>query len=373
MEIRARYVLIGLFTLAVIAAGFGFVYWLNNAGALLQRSVYRIQYEKTVSGLLKGSAVLFNGIRVGEVTGLDLDAEYPRRIVVSVAVDRQTPVRADTRAAIEFQGLTGAPVVALFGGSAAAAVVPSSGREPPVLIADPDTGQTMTEAARGALRHIDTLVTDNAEPLRSAIANIDKFSSALARNSDRVDGIVAGLERFTGGGQKTKPHIYELSAALSFAGIGKLPTGQLAIPEPTALSSFDTDKILLRNADGQSSPIDNAQWPDMLPKVLQARLIQSFEHAGYLRAFGRAPEGLTADYQLLIDIRSFHASLAPLATAEVEFAAKVVRKDGQIAEARIFQATVPVTATDGAAITSAINQAFSKTTAELIPWALAAM
>ena len=373
MEIRARYVLIGLFTLAVIAAGFGFVYWLNNAGALLQRSVYRIQYEKTVSGLLKGSAVLFNGIRVGEVTALDLNAEHPRQIVVSVAVDRQTPVRADTRAAIEFQGLAGAPVVSLFGGSAAASALTSVDREPPILVADLNTGQNMTEAAREALRHVDTLVTDNAEPLRSAIANIDKFSGALARNSDRVDGIVAGLERLTGGGQKTKPHIYELSATLSFAGIGKLPTGQLAIPEPTALTLFDTDKVLLRNADGQSPPLDNAQWPDVLPKLLQAKLIQSFENAGYLRAFGRAPEGLMADYQLLIDIRRFHASLAPLATAEVEFAAKLVRKDGQIAEARIFQATVPVAATDGAAVTGAINQAFNKITTELIPWALAAM
>jgi phospholipid/cholesterol/gamma-HCH transport system substrate-binding protein len=373
MEIRARYILIGVFTLAVIAAGFGFVYWLNNAGALLQRSVYRIQYEKTVSGLLKGSAVLFNGIRVGEVTGLDLHAEHPRRIVVSVAIDRQTPVRADTRAAIEFQGLTGAPVVALFGGSAAAAEVPSIGREPPVLVADPNTGQNMTEAAREALRHIDTLVTDNAEPIRSAIASIEKFSGALARNSDRVDGIVAGLERLTGGGQKAKPQIYELAAARSFAGIGKLPTGQLAIPEPTALGMFDTDKVLLRNPDGQSPSLDNAQWPDVLPKLLQARVIQSFENAGYLRTFGRAPEGLTADYQLLIDIRRFHASLAAPSTAEVEFAAKLVRKDGQIAEARIFSATVPLAAADGAAVTAAIGLAFSKTTAELIPWALAAM
>ena len=70
MEIRARYVQIGAFTLAVIAAGFAFVYWLNNAGGLRERTVYQIRFESSVSGLLVGSAVLFNGIRVGEVTGL---------------------------------------------------------------------------------------------------------------------------------------------------------------------------------------------------------------------------------------------------------------------------------------------------------------
>ena len=52
---------------------FGFVYWLNNAGGLSERTVYQVRFENTVSGLLPGAAVLFNGIRVGEVTGLQLD------------------------------------------------------------------------------------------------------------------------------------------------------------------------------------------------------------------------------------------------------------------------------------------------------------
>ena len=68
METRAPYALIGLFVLAAIAAGFGFVYWLHNSGGLTERTVYRVRFENTVSGLLTGAAVLFNGIRVGEVT-----------------------------------------------------------------------------------------------------------------------------------------------------------------------------------------------------------------------------------------------------------------------------------------------------------------
>jgi hypothetical protein len=79
METKARYALIGLFTLAVIVGGFAFVYWLNSAGGLRQSSPYRIRFETPVAGLLKGSAVLFNGIRVGEVTCLDLSPENPSR------------------------------------------------------------------------------------------------------------------------------------------------------------------------------------------------------------------------------------------------------------------------------------------------------
>ena len=69
MEIRARYILMGLFLLAVIAGGFGFVYWLNNSGGFGERASYRVRFENSVSGLYTGSAVLFNGIRVGEVAG----------------------------------------------------------------------------------------------------------------------------------------------------------------------------------------------------------------------------------------------------------------------------------------------------------------
>src|SRR5262245_62150316 len=116
MEIRARYVQMGGFTLAVLAAGFVFVYWLNNAGALRERAVYRVRFEGSVGGLQRGSAVHFNGIRVGEVTRLDLNAAEPRQVHVTLEIDRATPVRADTTAAIDFQGMTGSPVVALVGG-----------------------------------------------------------------------------------------------------------------------------------------------------------------------------------------------------------------------------------------------------------------
>ena len=118
METRAPYALIGLFVTAVIAAAFGFVYWLHNSGGLTERTVYRVHFENTVSGLLKGASVLFNGIRVGEVTNLQLDTNNPNVITATIAVDAGTPVRADTKVGLDFQGLTGVPVVTLQGGSA---------------------------------------------------------------------------------------------------------------------------------------------------------------------------------------------------------------------------------------------------------------
>src|SRR6266508_1844466 len=100
METRARYVLIGLFTLAMIATGFGFVYWLNHGGGLSEQTAFRIRFDSSVSGLRAGSAVLFNGIRVGEVTELTLSPTNPQQVTVAIAVERNTPIRADTEIAI---------------------------------------------------------------------------------------------------------------------------------------------------------------------------------------------------------------------------------------------------------------------------------
>ena len=116
METRAPFVIIGAFVLAAIAAAFGFVYWLHNTGGLGPRTTYHVQFEGSVPGLLVGAAVLFNGIRVGEVTELSLAPDNPRRVNAAIAVTSTTPVRSDTKVGLDFQGLTGVPVIALEGG-----------------------------------------------------------------------------------------------------------------------------------------------------------------------------------------------------------------------------------------------------------------
>ena len=103
--------------LAVIGVAFGFVYWLHNTSSLTERAIYRIRFENTVSGLLTGAAVLFNGIRVGEVTALELDARNPNLVMATVAVAAGTPVRADTKVLARLSGSYWRSLIVLQGGS----------------------------------------------------------------------------------------------------------------------------------------------------------------------------------------------------------------------------------------------------------------
>src|SRR4249919_2150648 len=138
METRAPFIIVGAFVLAAIAAVFGFVYWLQNTGGLGPRTTYHVQFEGSVPGLLVGAAVLFNGIRVGEVSDLGLAPDSQRRVNATISVASTTPVRADTKVGLEFQGLTGVPVIALEGGM----LVANTGKVP-TLVADSGTGQGM--------------------------------------------------------------------------------------------------------------------------------------------------------------------------------------------------------------------------------------
>jgi phospholipid/cholesterol/gamma-HCH transport system substrate-binding protein len=200
METRANYIITGAFTLAVIFAAFGFVFWFHNSGGVGARAVYRLVFSGSVSGLHTGASVMFNGIRVGDVAQLALDPHDPRKVVALVAIDRAVPVRADTRVALEFQGLTGLAEVGLSGGSADAPVLVAAGGQPPTLIADPSAGADVTQAARDTLSRINGLVAANETALRASLHNIETVSATLAQNSQRLDRVMAGLESLTGSG-----------------------------------------------------------------------------------------------------------------------------------------------------------------------------
>jgi phospholipid/cholesterol/gamma-HCH transport system substrate-binding protein len=371
METRARYALIGLFMLAVIAASFAFVYWLEHKGGFAARETYNIRFQSSVSGLLVGSAVLFNGIRVGEVTGLTLNPDAPQNVVATIAVANGTPIRSDTTIAIESQGLAGGVAVALRGGSADAPVPEAEAGGPPTLIAAPQAGQDWTQAARDAFQRVDNILAENSEALHSAITNIDTFSAALARNSDKVDSVLAGLERMTGGGtSQADIPIYDLVAAVDLPPAPVVPPSWLlVVPEPTTLMGFNTDKILLQPAEGESVPLANARWGDNLPVLFQEKLIQSFENGGYARSVSRTRQGVEGDFQLLVDIRRFHISTAGEPAAEIEFVAKLLDSNGKIINASTFQATAPAKGTDPQHYVDAMDEAFGKLQTELLTWA----
>ena len=196
METRANYVLIGSFTVAVIAAAFGFVLWFQSLHTTKARSPLRIVFEGPAAGLRNGGSVNFNGIRVGEVISVKLD--NPRRVVALAMVENNAPIRKDTLVGLEFQGLTGVAAISLKGGEEAAPPVPLDEDGIPVLTADPNRLQDVTEAIRGTLQNINRVVADNQQTVRNSLHNLETFSNSLARNAERIDAIMARVDSVMG-------------------------------------------------------------------------------------------------------------------------------------------------------------------------------
>ena len=192
METRANYVLIGSFTLAVIAAAIGFVLWFQSLHTTKQRSPLRVVFEGPAAGLRNGGSVNFNGIRVGEVVSVKLD--NPRRVVALAMIENNAPIRKDTLVGLEFQGLTGVAAISLKGGDEAAAPPPLDQDGIPTLTADPNKLQDVTEAIRGTLQNINKIVADNQESVKNSLKNLETFTNSLARNSEKIDGVMAKVD-----------------------------------------------------------------------------------------------------------------------------------------------------------------------------------
>ncbi len=367
METRAPFVLIGAFVLAAIVAVFGFVYWLNNSGGIGPRASYHVQFEGSVPGLLVGAAVLFNGIRVGEVSDLGLAPDNPRRVNATISVAATTPVRADTKVGLEFQGLTGVPVIALEGGAQLA----SSGAVP-TLIAEPGAGLSMTAAARDALRKVDTVLSENSEPLKDTIANFRTFSDGLARNTGKLDGIIAGLEKMTGGGAPAQKVTYDLRVPQDLPPPTRTIKGQLAIPEPTGVAMLQTQKMVFSPAKDYPDFADFL-WADSIPKLLQARLIDSFENYDIAHAPLRSADLGQPDFQLLIDVRRFRIATEPSPVVEITLSARLLDKNGKVIASKLFEDSQKLDQLEPAAAAAAFSDSFDRIAKDMIGWTVQAL
>jgi phospholipid/cholesterol/gamma-HCH transport system substrate-binding protein len=192
MKSRMSHLMIGSLTLALIAGSLGGLLGYRKFVSTNQRVPLRVIFEGSASGLHKGGSVNFGGIRVGEVISLTLD--NPRRVVALAMIDNSAPVRKDTLAGLEFQGLTGVAALSLIGGSPQAPPVPLDHDGVPILIADPDATQDVETRIKAALRNIDKVLADNRADLKDTLLNLETFTASLAANGAKIDSVVRRAE-----------------------------------------------------------------------------------------------------------------------------------------------------------------------------------
>ncbi|MCC6982905.1 MAG: membrane integrity-associated transporter subunit PqiC [Bauldia sp.] len=178
--------------------------------------------------------------------------------------------------------------------------------------------------------------------------------------------LLAGCEVFAG----PPPETFNLAAPVAVSQSGASTSAQILIPLPSAIATLDTAGIVVMEGP-RYAYYPESQWPDKLPVVVQARLMEAFEKSGRVRAVGRPGEGLSIDYALLIDIRAFEFE-APAFEAEVELAVRVMNdRNGSILGTRTFTARAPVASDSPDGVVAALSEAFDQVVIELVDWSLA--
>ncbi|GLK75824.1 ABC transporter [Methylopila jiangsuensis] len=145
--------------------------------------------------------------------------------------------------------------------------------------------------------------------------------------------------------------------------------GVLVVAEPVAVAVIDGQRIVVKPNGGQVTYLPKSQWSDRLPKLLQARMIESYENAAWLRSVGRPGDRLAVDYQLVTEVRAFQIDAAA-SEAVVELTAKITNdKTGKIVAGEVFQARQPLAgAVDGPSATQALDQALKRVLTGLVTW-----
>lgn len=205
------------------------------------------------------------------------------------------------------------------------------------------------------------------EPPRS------RQAPAAPRRAGVALGLALGLMLpLAGCGGGTTPTTYDLTAVRAGEGASAprgARGGQLLVAEPITVQALDSERILVKGADGAISFLGGGQWADRLPRLMQARLIQSFENLGRRAAVGRPGDRLVGDYQLNTDIRAFQVQSAS-GEAFVEVSARLIQdRNGRVAAARIFSARVPVSAVEAGPAAAALDRALAQVLADIVRWA----
>lgn len=205
METRANHILIGAFVLLATVLGFATVYWMNGTGAGRSGKYYEVVFEGPVTGLAGASGVLFNGIKVGQVISLSIDPDDSRKTRALISIDRRVPVRENSQARIQSQGLTGFASLQVSPGSPdAPLLIAAAGARYPVIRAELVSSRSLMEAApelmgnaNALVLRLNKIVEANENMILKAVRNIEAFTAVLDANKDNIGTVMRGAREVT--------------------------------------------------------------------------------------------------------------------------------------------------------------------------------
>lgn len=197
-------------------------------------------------------------------------------------------------------------------------------------------------------------------------ASSSRLSAPSRRHFTRAALLLPALAPLAGCSGSAALDTFDLSSAR--APSATRGHGQVVIAEPVATSPIDSDRVIVRPTPESLATLKGAQWSDRLPRLVQTKLVQSFENSRPAGAVGRPGAGMEAAWTLTSEIRRFEIDVAA-GEAVVELSVKLIaEKSGHVAANRVFTARGPGSAEDGAKAAAALDAAFGIVMRDILAW-----
>jgi phospholipid/cholesterol/gamma-HCH transport system substrate-binding protein len=230
METKANYILIGAATLLGAALIMVFAMWLANSDFRRGYYDYDVVFDDPVRGLAEGGEVRFNGIKVGEVQDLYIDAQNTARVIARIRVSADVPVKTDSEAQLEPIGLTGVTLIQLSAGSEEADLLrPTFGAPAPRITGLGSQIDMLVERSENivlrageAMASVRDLLTDEniarvsriLENLESASDQLADQRSVIARSGEAAGAMTEAATEITRLARQTQTDLAELDVVM---------------------------------------------------------------------------------------------------------------------------------------------------------------
>jgi len=190
-------VAVGVFVIVLTVTAIASVLFLTS-GKYYRKSydTYQTYMTESVSGLNLNAPVRYRGVDVGRVRGIALAPGDVERVQVTLDIERGTPVKADTVAMLETQGLTGIAFIDLTAGHRdSPPLTAKPGEEYPVILSGSSLMSRLESSVpvllTGLTRVSDNLNAvmdeENRRALKRTLADLETLARTLAARSATID------------------------------------------------------------------------------------------------------------------------------------------------------------------------------------------
>jgi len=224
METRASYTLVGTFVLILMLGLAGFVIWLAKFSSDVKYDSYQMFVSGSVTGLSSDATVRYRGIPVGNVTDIRIAPNDIDKVRITFQVDATTPIRTDTVASVEMQGITGVAYIQLSGGTEdAPALVAEAGQRLPTVKTEESALQAVFASAPDMINSAIELMNrgsallsdDNRASVTNILADVSTITGEVAQHKDAIGALIQDAQATLASVQSTTANVEKVTAELS--------------------------------------------------------------------------------------------------------------------------------------------------------------